>query len=83
MEASLGKPADKQLWEIYGEAQLGSPVRCRVCWQNSPVTGMSQLREIPMQEGRLIMTEAEVIARCDKNTIWLLPTLGVTFTGEL
>ena len=28
------------------------------------------------------MDPAEVIARCDENTIGVVPTLGVTFTGQ-
>lgn len=35
-----------------------------------------------MDKSRLIMDPAEVIARCDENTIGVVPTLGVTFTGQ-
>jgi glutamate decarboxylase len=34
-----------------------------------------------MENGRLLMTPEEVIARCDENTIGVVPTLGVTFNG--
>ena len=44
--------------------------------------GMSNMREIPMEDGRLIMTPEEVIKRCDENTIGVVPTLGVTFTCQ-
>jgi glutamate decarboxylase len=40
-----------------------------------------ELREIPMENGRWLMTPDEVIARCDENTIGVVPTLGVTFNG--
>lgn len=35
-----------------------------------------------MENDRLIMTPEEVIKRCDENTIGVVPTLGVTFTGH-
>jgi len=41
-----------------------------------------ELREIPMAPGRLLMSPEEVIARCDENTIGVVPTLGVTFNGR-
>ena len=41
-----------------------------------------ELREIPMEQGRLLMTPEEVIKRCDENTIGVVPTLGVTFTCQ-
>jgi glutamate decarboxylase len=41
-----------------------------------------ELREIPMEVDRLIMTPEEVIKRCDENTIGVVPALGVTFTCQ-
>ena len=38
------------------------------------------LREIPCEGRRLLMTPEEVIKRCDENTIGVVPTLGVTYT---
>jgi len=35
-----------------------------------------------MEAGRLLMTAEEVLKLCDENTIGVVPTLGVTFTGE-
>ena len=35
-----------------------------------------------MEGDRLIMNAEEVIKRCDENTIGVVPTLGVTFTGQ-
>ena len=35
-----------------------------------------------MEGDRLIMTPEEVVKRCDENTIGVVPTLGVTFTGQ-
>ena len=44
--------------------------------------GDVELREIPMQDGRWVMSGAEVALRCDDNTIGVVCTLGVTFTGQ-
>ena len=35
-----------------------------------------------MEYDRLIMTPEEVLKRVDENTIGVVPTLGVTFTGQ-
>ncbi len=40
-----------------------------------------QLREMPMGPGRYSLTPEEVVARVDENTIFVVPTLGVTYTG--
>jgi hypothetical protein len=42
------------------------------------------LRCLPRKDfenGCLLMTPEEIIKRCDENTIGVVPTLGVTFTG--
>ncbi len=54
----------------------------QVCWHKFARYWDVELREIPMEHGRLIMTPEEVIKRCDENTIGVVPTLGVTFTCE-
>lgn len=53
----------------------------QVCWHKFARYWDIELREIPMENGRLIMTPEEVIARCDNNTIGVVPTMGVTFNG--
>ncbi|WP_330202172.1 glutamate decarboxylase [Cyanobacterium sp. Dongsha4] len=70
MEA-LGKPTDKPNL-ICGPVQI--------CWHKFARYWDIELREIPMEENRLLMTPEEVIKRCDENTIGVVPTLGVTFT---
>ena len=52
----------------------------QVCWHKFARYFDVELREIPLEKGRLGMTPAEVIARCDENTIGVVPTFGVTFT---
>ncbi len=39
-----------------------------------------ELRQIPCEGSRLLMSPEEVIKRCDENTIGVVPTLGTTFT---
>jgi glutamate decarboxylase len=54
----------------------------QICWHKFARYWDIELREIPMEHGRLLMNPAEVIARCDENTIGVVPTLGVTFDGR-
>ena len=54
----------------------------QVCWHKFTRYWDIEHREIPLQGDRLIMTPEEVIARCDENTIGVVPTLGVTFTCQ-
>ena len=54
----------------------------QVCWHKFARYWDIELREIPMEHDRLIMTPDAVLSRADENTIGVLPTLGVTFTGQ-
>lgn len=54
----------------------------QICWHKFARYWDIELREIPMESNRLLMTPDEVISRCDENTIGVVPTLGVTFNGE-
>jgi glutamate decarboxylase len=67
----MGKPTDKPNL-ICGPVQI--------CWHKFARYWDVELREIPMEKDRLLMTPEEVIKRCDENTIGVVPTLGVTFT---
>ena len=70
---AAGKPADKP-------NMICGPVQ--VCWHKFAKYWDIELREVPMEENRLILTPEEVIKRCDENTIGVVPTLGVTFTCQ-
>jgi glutamate decarboxylase len=70
---AAGKPADKP-------NMITGPVQ--ICWHKFARYWDIELREIPMDRDRLLMTPEEVIKRCDENTIGVVPTLGVTFTCE-
>jgi glutamate decarboxylase len=54
----------------------------QVCWHKFTRYWDVEHREIPMEGDRYIMNAEEVIKRCDENTIGVIPTLGVTFTGQ-
>ncbi len=70
---AAGKPTDKP-------NMICGPVQ--VCWHKFARYWDVELREIPMEGERLIMTPEEVVKRCDENTIGVVPTLGVTFTCQ-
>ncbi len=70
---AAGKPTDKP-------NMICGPVQ--VCWHKFAKYWDVELREIPMEDDRLIMNAEEVIKRCDENTIGVVPTLGVTFTCQ-
>lgn len=87
--AMLGGMAMKRRWEKKRKEQgksidkpnlVTGPVQ--VCWHKFTRYWDVEHREIPMEGDRLIMTPEEVIARCDENTIGVVPTLGVTFTCQ-
>ena len=40
-----------------------------------------EIREVPMAPGRYMMDPASMLERVDENTIMVVPTLGVTYTG--
>ncbi len=68
-----GKPADRPNL-VCGPVQI--------CWEKFARYWDVELRQIPMNQDRLIMSPEEALQRCDENTIGVVPTLGVTFTGD-
>lgn len=68
-----GKPADKP-------NMVCGPVQ--ICWHKFARYWDIEIREVPMDEGRLIMNAEEAVKRCDENTIGVIPTLGVTYSGQ-
>ena len=70
---AAGKPTDKP-------NMITGPVQ--ICWHKFARYWDIELREIPLEGDRLLMTPEEVIKRCDENTIGVVPTLGVTFTCQ-
>lgn len=87
--AMLGGMAMKWRWRARRRAaekpvdkpnMVCGPVQ--ICWEKFARYWDVELRQIPMEHGRLIMSPEEVLKRCDENTIGVVPTLGVTFTGD-
>lgn len=72
MEAA-GKPTDKPNF-VCGPVQ--------VCWHKFARYWDVEIREIPMEPGKLFMDAERMIAACDENTIGVVPTFGVTYTGN-
>jgi len=87
--AMLGGLAMKRRWEAKRKA-VGKPIDkpnlitgpVQICWHKFTRYWDVEHREIPMDKGRLLLTPDEVLKRCDENTIGVVPTLGVTFTGQ-
>jgi len=52
----------------------------QVCWHKFCRYFDVEIREVPMEGERLLLTPEEVVKRCDENTIGVVVTLGVTFT---
>jgi glutamate decarboxylase len=52
----------------------------QICWHKFARYFDVELREIPCEGKRLLMSPEEAVRRCDENTIGVVPTLGVTYT---
>ena len=85
--AMLGGLAMKWRWREKREKEgkstdkpniITGPVQ--ICWHKFARYFDVEIREIPMEHGRLLMNAEEVLKRVDENTIGVVPTLGVTFT---
>ena len=85
--AMLGGLALKWNWRKLRRAQ-GKPIDSpnlimgpvQVCWHKFCRYFDVEIREVPMEGDRLLLTPEEVLKRCDENTIGVIATLGVTFT---
>jgi glutamate decarboxylase len=71
--AKLGKTSEKP-------NLVTGPVQ--VCWHKFARYFDVELREVPLERDRFVMTPDEVVKRVDENTIGVVPTFGVTFTGH-
>jgi glutamate decarboxylase len=70
--AAEGKPADKPNM-VCGAVQ--------VVWHKFAKYWDIEMREVPMRHGTYMMTPQEMLERVDENTIFVVPTLGLTYTG--
>ncbi|HSZ45337.1 MAG TPA: glutamate decarboxylase [Streptosporangiaceae bacterium] len=67
-----GKPADRP-------NMVCGPVQ--VVWHKFAKYWDIEMREVPMSHGHYMMEPASMLERVDENTIMVVPTLGVTYTG--
>jgi glutamate decarboxylase len=85
--AMLGGLALKWNWRkkrLRQRKSMGQPnLICgpvHVCWHQFARYFDVELRQVPCERKRLLMSPEEAIKRCDENTIGVVPTLGVTYT---
>lgn len=84
--AMLGGLALKWRWRKRREAE-GKPTDkpnlicgpVQICWHKFARYFDVELRQVPLAQGRMVMTPEEVLKLCDENTIGVVPTLGITF----
>jgi glutamate decarboxylase len=87
--AMLGGLAAKWRWRAKRHAQgksIDKPnLVCgavQVCWHKFGRYFDVEVREVPVDGDRLMMGPDEVLARCDENTIMVVPTLGLTMSCQ-
>ncbi len=84
----LGGMAAKWRWREKRQA-AGLPVDkpnmvcgpVQVAWHKFARYWDVEIREVPMAPGRYMMDPASMLDRVDENTILVVPTFGVTYTG--
>ena len=67
-----GKPHDKPNF-VCGPVQ--------VCWEKFARYFDVEIRQVPLKDGALGLRPEDLKAYCDENTIGVVATLGITFTG--
>ncbi|MCG6858698.1 MAG: glutamate decarboxylase [Salaquimonas sp.] len=85
--AMLGGLAAKWRWRKKREAQ-GKPTDrpnmvcgpVQICWHKFARYFDVDIREVPLEGDRLMMDPESMLERVDENTIFVVPTMGVTFT---
>jgi glutamate decarboxylase len=85
--AMLGGLALKRRWQARMQAagkSTGKPnLVCgpvQICWHKFARYFDVEMRQVPLDNGRLTLTPDEAVERCDENTIAVVATLGVTYT---
>lgn len=69
-----GKPYDKP--NIIMSAAV------QICWKKFCKYWDIEAREVPLEEGRYVLSPEQAIKLCDENTIGIVGIMGTTFTGE-
>jgi len=86
--AMLGGMAAKWRWRARRKAE-GKPAdrpnmvcgSVQICWHKFARYWDIELREVGMRPGSLCMAPEDVLERVDENTIFVVPTMGVTYHG--
>ena len=84
----LGGMAAKWRWRAKraaaGQAAEKPNMVCgavQVVWHKFAKYWDIEMREVPMRDGMYAMTPEDMLERVDENTIFVVPTLGLTYTG--
>lgn len=72
--AAEGKPHDKP--------NLVMGINVQVCWEKLANYWDVEMRLVPMEGDRFILSAEEAVKRCDENTIGVIAILGSTFDGS-
>ncbi|WP_283136049.1 glutamate decarboxylase [Rhizohabitans arisaemae] len=67
-----GRPADRPNF-VCGPVQ--------VCWEKFARYFDVEMRRIPLEDDRYVMTPGEIAPHCDENTIMVVANFGQTYTG--
>ena len=86
--AMLGGMAAKWRWRERRRA-AGKPVDApnmvcgpvQICWHKFAKYWDVEIREVGMRPGRTCLDPTDVLANVDENTIFVVPTMGVTYHG--
>ncbi len=86
--AMLGGMAAKWRWREKRQAE-GKPTdkpnmicgAVQICWHKFAKYWDIEIREVGMRPGRMCLDPEDVLARVDENTIFVVPTMGVTYHG--
>jgi glutamate decarboxylase len=74
-----GPPPQQQLGRRHDRPNVVcGPVQ--ICWHRFARYFDVEMRQVPLEPGRLVMAPARALELCDENTIGVVPTLGVTST---
>ena len=68
-----GKPCDKPNFVISAAYQ--------VVWEKFAQLWQIEMRTVPLSSNKLTLCPQDAIAKCDENTICVVPIMGVTWTG--
>ena len=87
--AMLGGLALKRRWQLRRK-EAGKPadrpnivmgINVQICWEKFANYWDVEMRLVPMEGDRFVLSPEEAVARCDENTIGVVAILGSTFDG--